>query len=65
MAPRDCAVVWASQPESLGHAVAAVDVRSLVIGGLWGISAHPERLDAVFRRERKSGDVQYLNEVPA
>ncbi len=62
---RNCEVVWASRPDSFGHAVEAVDVRGLVIEGLRGTSAHPERLAAVCRREREPGAVRYPNEVPA
>ncbi len=62
---RNCEVVWGSRPEEFSHAVEAVDVDGLVIEGLRGTSAHPDRLAAVSQRQREPGEVRYPVEVPA
>ncbi|WP_407344199.1 glycoside hydrolase family 28 protein [Pengzhenrongella phosphoraccumulans] len=49
---RNCEVVWAARPESFAHAVEAIDVDGLVIEGLRGESAHPDRLAAVHEHVR-------------
>ncbi|MEO7059280.1 MAG: glycosyl hydrolase family 28 protein [Lapillicoccus sp.] len=60
---RDCEIVWASASDTFGHAVEAVDVEGLVIEGLRGTSAHPERLAAVEVRRRAVGEVRYPSPV--
>ena len=44
---RNCEVVWATRAENFGHAVEAIDVDGLVVEGLRGESAHPDRYAAV------------------
>jgi len=44
---RNCEVVWAARPDNFTHAVEAIDVDGLVIEGLRGESAHPEREETV------------------
>lgn len=61
---RNCEVVWASAPDTFGHAVEAVDVEGLVIEGLRGTSAHPERLEAVRVRHRALDEGRYPSPVP-
>ena len=62
---RDCEVVWAAHPDDFAHAVEAVDVDGLVIEGLRGTSAHPDRLAAVLERRRAPGEVRHPVAVPA
>jgi hypothetical protein len=44
---RNCEVVWATRAENFSHAVEAINVDGLVIEGLRGDSAHPDRYAAV------------------
>ena len=51
---RDCEVVWGSRPDEFAHALEAIDVDGLVVEGLRGESAHPDRDDAVVERTRST-----------
>lgn len=62
---RNCEVVWATSAVEFAHAVEAVDVDGLVIEGLRGTSAHPDRLAPVLERRRSPGDVRHPREVAA
>lgn len=62
---RNCEVVWAVHPDEFAHAIETIDVEGLVIEGLRGTSAHPDRLEAVVERRREPGEVRYPVEVPA
>ncbi|MCG5217861.1 glycosyl hydrolase family 28 protein [Streptosporangium sp. KLBMP 9127] len=46
---RDCEIVWATRAGNFSHAVEAISVDGLVIEGLRGEAAHPEKYEAVHR----------------
>ncbi|MET4780432.1 glycosyl hydrolase family 28 protein [Glaciihabitans sp. UYNi722] len=54
---RNCEVVWGSRPDNFSHAVEAIDVDGLVIDGLRGEAAHPDRDPAVFEHSRAQENV--------
>jgi len=62
---RNCEVVWAARPDDFGYAVEAIDVDGLLIEGLRGESAHPQKLEPVHVRDRGQGEDRYPVGVPA
>ncbi|MEV4009873.1 glycoside hydrolase family 28 protein [Nonomuraea angiospora] len=46
---RDCEIVWGDRPDHFAHAVEAIRADGLVIEGLRGEAAHPDRYEAVRR----------------